>query len=564
MDNIIAIFLEEASQAVESWEQTVLELESNPSTENVQLLFRIAHNLKGSSLSLGLKDFGNFIHKVEELITKIKNGALNITKDSISVFLEVESALRDWVENLPGNSNYKPDTTVLESRIAALADGEDIKAPAERAPEPEEDEGIVFNLEELAKLQRASEERVKIVEKSNNKKGAEEAVRVALSKLDTLLNFVGEVVLNYKFMERFREEGNLGTQVAEAALAQLGKAVNEVQDVALTLRMFPIAPHFQKMQRIVRDLSTSQGKEIQLNLVGQEVELDKMIVDALGDPLTHIIRNAVDHGIETPEEREASGKPRAARISLEAEQKESHVEIRISDDGRGLNKERLLKKAREKKLISFDQKLTDSEVHHLIFHSGFSTRDVVTDVSGRGVGMDVVKKAVEALKGSIAIRSEEGRGTTFILTLPLSLSIFKGLVVESNNERYVVPVTQLKEIVDLSRAKVESHMGREKIINLRGVLLPVRSLAELLGRRTTETEATKDHLPSLVTQSSTGQKMTIRVDRVLEEQSVVLKKLPHKLEGLPGITGATILKDGEPAIILNLSELLEARAAYAS
>jgi len=341
----------------------------------------------------------------------------------------------------------------------------------------------------------------------------------------------------------------------------MGKLVNEIQDVAMGLRMTNVRSLFQRMQRAVRDISLAQGKEIAFSTEGEHVELDRTIIDRMSDPLTHLIRNAVDHGIEDAASRSKSGKSERASVRLSARQDNDMVLITVSDDGKGLDPAKLIAKAKEKGIIEETAKLTNDETYALIFKPGFSTKEQVTDISGRGVGMDVVARAVEDMKGSIKIETTLGRGTSFVISLPLSLSIINGMVVGIGQRKYIIPVAQLVETLEYRKLKIETCTRDGRMINLRGEVIPVVSLERILGhpkdsRPVAEARVSR---PGVVI-SSAGKKISFEVDELFGQQQVVIKKLGPKMENLPGVVGGAILSNGEPSLVLDLQDLSEQKS----
>jgi two-component system chemotaxis sensor kinase CheA len=373
-----------------------------------------------------------------------------------------------------------------------------------------------------------------------------------------LLNFVGELVIYQSIMSRHKLDETTSSDHALHTISFMGKLVNEIQDVAMGLRMTNVKSLFQRMQRAVRDISLAQGKEVVFSTDGEHVELDRTIIDRMSDPLTHLIRNAVDHGIEIASARKESGKSHGATIRLSAHQDNDMVLITVSDDGKGLDPAKLIAKAREKGIIGETAKLTDEEAYALIFKPGFSTKEQVTDISGRGVGMDVVARAVEDMKGSIKIQTTLGRGTAFVISLPLSLSIINGMVVGIGLRKYVIPVAQLVETLEYRKLKVETCTKDGRMINLRGEVIPVLSLEKLLGqpRENRSVAEIGNSRPGVVI-SSSGKKISFEVDELLGQQQVVIKKLGSKMENLPGVVGGAILSNGEPSLVLDLRDLSE-------
>ncbi|MBI3392506.1 MAG: chemotaxis protein CheA [Nitrospirae bacterium] len=369
------------------------------------------------------------------------------------------------------------------------------------------------------------------------------SIRVDAGKLESLIDLVGELVIAGANVLQLSHKAGSGALVESAS--GVYRLVEELREIALSVRMVPIGETFTRFQRVVRDISKEVGKEIALVINGGEAELDKTVVEKINDPLVHLVRNSIDHGIETPEVREKRGKPAKGTIRLNAYHDAGTIVIEVSDDGGGLNRERILKKAVERGLISAGQNLSDREVYRLIFEAGFSTAEKVTDLSGRGVGMDVVRRNIEALRGSVDVSSEEGKGTKVTIRLPLTLAIIDGFQVGVGGNSYVVPLDMVVECVELTEADRRSSNGRD-FINLRGEVLPFIALRHLFGGN-----GEKDARENIVVIQYAGMKAGFVVDGLMGEVQTVIKPLGKVFQGLKGVSGATILGSGRhPLAIL--------------
>ena len=377
---------------------------------------------------------------------------------------------------------------------------------------------------------------------------AASSIRVASDKLDSLVDLVGELVTVQARLSQkadATEDADL-TNIAEV----VERLTAELRDNAMSIRMMPFGTTFSKFKRLVRDLSNELGKQVVLSTAGGETELDKTVIEQLNDPLVHILRNSIDHGIESPEARQAAGKPGQGEVHLSAEHSGAHVLIRISDDGAGLNADAIRKKAIEKGLIQPETDCSERETFNLIFAPGFSTNTQVTSVSGRGVGMDVVKRGIEALRGSIDVDSTPGQGTVITLKLPLTLAIIDGLLVETNKEKYVLPLAAIEECVELNRDDVQRMNGRN-ILNIRNEMVPYVSLRErfcMAGDR--------PDIEQVVISEANGQNVGIVVDRVIGQHQIVIKTMSKVYGDVDEISGATILGDGTIALILDIVRLI--------
>ncbi|AMV28043.1 Chemotaxis protein CheA [Gemmata sp. SH-PL17] len=384
-------------------------------------------------------------------------------------------------------------------------------------------------------------------------------MRVDKDRLDKLINTIGELVIAQSMAQQEFDELNAEAGVLSLALPELSKISRDLQELSLSLRMVPMQGTFQKMARLVRDLSRKMEKPVELELHGEETELDKTVVDQLGDPLMHMVRNAIDHGLEETSERAAVGKPTAGRVVLRAYHQGGSVFIELTDDGKGLDRERILKKALEKGIITEGQRLTDSEIYALIFEAGFSTAKAVTDVSGRGVGMDVVRRNVEALQGNILIRTQMGQGTTFTIRLPLTLAIMDGLVVGLGGEVYVLPLLSVVESFRPHPADMHRIAGRGEAVTVRGEVVPLLRLHEILGR---PSEVTDPCRGLVVLVEDQGKKHAVLVDELLGQMQAVVKSLDANYKRVEGLAGATILGDGRVAMILDIHGLAQLHTQF--
>jgi len=377
-------------------------------------------------------------------------------------------------------------------------------------------------------------------------------IRVDTRKLDDLIDMVGELVIAHSIIKQ-----DISNQLATDRnlmrdIAQLTRITASLQQTATSLRMVPIKQTFQRMARLVRDLARSKGKNITVEMIGEETEIDRHMVDEIYNPLVHIIRNSVDHGIEMPEERVAMGKPARGTITLQAYHRGGNIVIEISDDGRGLNRQKILEKAIKAGKAYMGDDLSDDEVNRLIFIPGLSTADTVTDVSGRGVGMDVVKKAVEKLRGTIDVRSVPGRGVTLITSFPLTMAIIDGMIVKVGHERYILPTTAIRQALRPRPEDYTSVVGKGEMINVMGQLLPLVRLGEVFG---TDTQHKLPWEAITIVAEAEGRMKCFQVDEILGKTEVVIKSLGEALKNIRGIAGGAILGDGQIGLILDMEGL---------
>ena len=380
------------------------------------------------------------------------------------------------------------------------------------------------------------------------------SIRVSTEKVDELMNTVGELVITQSMLTQLGTKltGSLAEQI-RAGLAQLERNVRELQESVMRVRMLPISFVFSRFPRMVRDLSGRLGKQVELKVTGDQTELDKTVLEKIGDPLVHLVRNSVDHGIEMPQARAAAGKPVVGVISLEAYHKGGNIVVEVSDDGGGLQQERILAKARERGLVGATETLTDEQVYDLIFMAGFSTADQATDISGRGVGMDVVRRNIKELGGAIEVRSTAGRGSRFIITLPLTLAIVDGQSVSVGTETYIVPLVTIIESLQLQPGGINRVGGHQEVFWFRDGYVPVVRLHEVFG---VKPRATELHQGLIMVVEGEGRRVGLFVDDLLGQQQVVIKSLETNFRRVEGVSGATILGDGAVALILDVPGLI--------
>jgi two-component system chemotaxis sensor kinase CheA len=388
------------------------------------------------------------------------------------------------------------------------------------------------------------------------KKGTDIAsIRVDTAKIDKLINLVGELVITQSMLSDLSARFEMSQlAVLLERVAQLERNTREIQERVMGIRMLPIGSAFSRFPRLVRDLSGKSGKKIQLVLSGEETELDKTVIESITDPLTHLVRNSADHGLESPEERLDNNKPELGTIRLNALHEGGNICITVEDDGRGLNRNKILAKAIKQGLIAENDKLSDDQIWPLIFKPGFSTAEKVTDVSGRGVGMDVVKRNIEGLGGTVTIKTVLGKGTIFMLKLPLTLAIIEGMTVRVGKETYIVPLLSILESTQPKAGAIKTVVGKGELINVRGTYLPMIRLYEVFALQPEHTEPTKAILLILETE---GERVAVMVDEILGQQQVVIKSMEQNFRKVDGVAGATILGDGTVGFILDVRGLVE-------
>ncbi len=568
-NSFFPFFLDEAADILATWEKSCLDYEQTNNIEAAEALYRSAHNLKSGSAAVGLNEFRNFVHQLEELVSKLIAGKLTHPSKLVQLLLEAQSILSSWVVTLRSDAKFVPADLDKKVAQAALLLGEVDGQASEVALEVAATSNEQLQSEAVTIVDppgdKHPEEAVIHDKKSvptSSVKSAE-TVRVAANKLDMLIQHAGEISTQQAIVWHARQNGQLHAKSCDNAIQLMQKIAKDLQGLALSLRMQPLQNLFQRLERASLDLARAQNKKIEIVTTGEHVELDRAVIERITEALMHVIRNAIDHGIELPEDRLAQNKNEVATIRFDGTPSPGGVVITISDDGRGLNVERILKKAIEKNLARDDQKYSTSEIHRFIFLQGFSTAEKITDVSGRGVGMDVVKKATEAIGGGIQVASSAGKGTAFHISLPTTLSIMDVLIVEVSKCRYAVPVQDVSEIVDLSSLKLETASSRGRLLTLRSKIVAVEYLEDHLPkfssqneRHSSDVERIVDSIKPALLVGSGQHMMAFQVDAILGQQPVAIRTLPATLDLIPGYTGGSILGDGDPCVILSLPTLM--------
>ena len=386
---------------------------------------------------------------------------------------------------------------------------------------------------------------------------AGQTIRVDLDRVDRLINLVGELVINQAMLSQsVIENDTTGSSSINMGLEELQQLTREIQDSVMAIRAQPVKPVFQRMSRIVREVADMVGKSIRLVTEGENTEVDKTVIDKLAEPLTHMIRNAVDHGVETPEKRQAAGKDPEGTIKLTAKHRSGRILIELQDDGAGINRERVKQKAIDNDLIAADANLSDEEIDNLIFMPGFSTADKISDISGRGVGMDVVKRSIQALGGRISISSRPGHGSTFTMSLPLTLAVLDGMVVTVAGQTLVVPLTAIVETLQPEAASIHSFGANQRLISIRDSFCPLVDVGRILNFRATQANPVEG--VALLVESEGGGQRALMVDAIQGQRQVVIKSLEANYTHVPGIAAATILGDGRVALILDVDAVVAA------
>lgn len=567
MQEIIGDFLIEADELVDSLDTNLVKLEeADDDLDLLNEIFRAAHTIKGTSSFLGFDQVTNLTHRMEDILNKLRKSELKVTPEIMDVLLESVDILKLLMEDV---RNSTGETRNLDGIIARL-EKEDAGGSQSGTTEDKPKESVDATLGEVAEeptVEEAtpSDEQTSSAQpksadnapKATRKINVDQTIRVDVNRLDTLMNMMGELVLGRNSLQQSVSKLNVvneGSMELEA-LNHSAKSVNfittELQMAVMKMRMQPIGKVFTKFPRLVRDLSRDSKKQIELIMEGEATELDRSVIEEIGDPLVHIIRNSCDHGIESPDDRTAKGKPAKGTITLSASQEGSNIIIKIEDDGKGLDVKAIRAKAVEHGLATKEavEQMPDREVFRYIFNAGFSTAKQVTGVSGRGVGMDVVRTNIEKLSGLIELESEVDVGTTITIKLPLTLAIIQGLLVKSEEDVFIVPLGSVHETVKSDQSDIY-YVNQRPVLRLRDEIIPIINLNEVL-----ECDVhgfVMSEKPYIVILGLADQKLGIMIDKFLGQEEVVIKSLGSYLGQTEGIAGATILGDGRIRLIVDL------------
>lgn len=404
------------------------------------------------------------------------------------------------------------------------------------------------------KITKALEKQQRLDTVARAQRGETASIRVGTDKIDKLVNLVGELVITQSMMTNLTQNFTMDqVPLLQERVMEFERHSREMQERVMSIRMLPIRTAFRRFPRMVRDLAIKNGKQIQLVMSGEETQLDKTVIEAIIDPLTHLIRNSADHGIEPPEERVARGKPVQGTIKIDAFHEGGNIRITVEDDGQGLNWEKILAKAKQLGMVAEGEPLGKKEIWQLIFRPGFSTAEKVTDLSGRGVGMDVVKRNIESLGGTVGVQTREGQGTKFMIKLPLTLAIIEGMTVRIGREGYIVPLVSIIESIRPTKAMMKTIAGKGEVVSLRNMFVPIIRLYDLFA---IEAEFTNPVQGVLVLVEADGTKVALMVDELVGQQQVVIKSLEKNFQKVEGLAGATILGNGEVAFILDVPGLI--------
>lgn len=584
---LVGEFVEEVQEHFDIADESLLTLEQNPAdAEAISVVFRAFHTLKGTSGFLGLPAISELAHKAENVLDAVRNEEMVFQGEVADVAFAALDALKTLVSNvsdaLSSGSKFQParETVVpVLERLLRVLEGEQSASTANEAAAtaakgnpaagiPESDGaaesrsgGVDMtegqSREQPAKAPAETTDADTPAEQQINsaKEVVRQTMKIDAGKIDNLLDTIGELVIVESIVTQDENIQNIQSAVLQRNLNQLTKITRALQDMGMSMRMVPIGATFRKMSRLIRDLAHKAEKDIQFSVAGEDTEIDKGMVEKLSDPLVHMVRNAVDHGIEnSPEEREAAGKSRQGTIHLNAYHEGGSIHIAISDDGGGLDREGIVERAKERGVISDASSMTNEEVYALIFEPGFSTAKQITSVSGRGVGMDVVKSNIEQLRGNVRIESEKGKGSTFTLVLPLTMAIIDGMHCKVGSEQYIIPLLSIIQSFQPVEGSVSTVQGHGELVPFRGNLVPLFRLGELFQTNDAKQDPTE---AIAVIVEDAGHRAALLVDELLGQNQTVIKSLGDGLGEVPGLSGATILSDGSPGLIIDTHGIVE-------
>ncbi len=551
MQEIVESFIVESSEIIEQLGPDLLALEKNPTDNELQnTIFRAVHTIKGTSSFLGFEDIMTLAHEYEEVLNKIRKGDLSVTASIMDVMFEAYDYLKTLIEKIKNKDDSPIELDGITEKLKTISgsggESEHVGECVQSSKPPQFETGEIKESPADTVTQKLS---------------GETTIRVNVTRLDAIMDLVGELVLGRNRLSLVTEylneklEGDQVEKDLSESYSQIDFITTELQMAVMKARMVPLTKVFNKLPRLVRDLERETGKMVELSLIGADNELDKTIVEELNDPLVHILRNALDHGIELPEERKAVGKRETGAVIVKAEQQGNNTVITIKDDGRGLDADKLKRKAIEKKLITAEQaqNMTDKETFQLIFAPGLSTAKKVTSVSGRGVGMDVVRTNIQKLKGMIDIESSPGNGSTFIIKLPITLAIIQGLLTKAGDEVFAIPISSIVEVLRVRKSDIQTIDGHA-VIRLRDTVLSLVHLSKTFG--VISNGSRMDWLYVVVI-GLAEMRIGIVVDSLLGQREVVIKSFGEYLGNIPGLAGSTILGDGSVIMIIDVGQLIE-------
>ncbi|TSA46853.1 MAG: chemotaxis protein CheA [Deltaproteobacteria bacterium] len=573
-------FVTEGLEYIDEIEVNILNLEQNPEDMDcINAIFRPFHSIKGVAGFLNLEEIRDLAHNLENLLDKARNSELRVAPPLIDVILDGADALKALILRLKDEIEGRPPTPLqidladLLQKIQAVEKGEEKVSTKRKLGEILVSEGVVVQDDvdqALTVLQAPPSKKIgeilidegkattrqvsQALRKQTEQSSDSSTLRVDTHKLDDLIDMVGELVITQSMIQQDLSRQVNADKSLKRDIGQFFRITSSLQKTSMSLRMIPIRQTFQRMARLIRDLAKNAGKIVNIEMVGEETEIDRNMVDEIYNPLVHMVRNAVDHGVEAPEDRVKAGKSEKGAITLRAYHRGGNIVIEIADDGRGLNKQKILDKALEKGMISDIGDVAEQDIYRMILLPGLSTAEKITDVSGRGVEMDVVKQSVEKLRGKMDIESRPGKGTTFITKFPLTLAIIDGMMVKVGQEIYIIPTMAIRRTLRPSREQYNLVVNKGETINVMGRLLSLIRLTDILGGK-----AARDNPWEAIVVVVEGENRTkcLLVDEVIGKAEVVIKSLGSGLKHIKGVSGGAIMGDGRVGLILDPEGLFE-------
>lgn len=533
----VELFLAEARENLETLNTAIVGVEADPADrENLDAVFRVAHSVKGMAATMGYEHVANLTHAMEDVFALLRERSGGLQREAIDVLFECMDMLSKLVEEIAEHGESRTDPTELEQRLRGLVrNRDDAQGPEVRAA--------------VAEAKTVTDgEQPDLVGAAVKDAQSRATVRVEAARLDTLLHMIGELVVRRSSVEQLAIEN--GDARLLAAVGELTRASQSVQDMVMRVRMVPIDTAFARLPRLVRDLSHQLEKEVQLEVEGRDTELDRTAVDALVEPLMHLVRNAIDHGIEEPAVRKSAGKPANGKLLIAARHEGGEVVIAITDDGAGINTDAVIDQARERGLVGEGVALDSDQAIELLFAPGFSTRAEVTDVSGRGVGMDAVRSAVRGFGGDVSVHSEFGKGTTTELRMPLTLAILPALVVRAGGDPYALQLDRVDRTFKLEEVTLTTTLGQPVVIFDDGAM-PVVNLAESFNR-----QSVSKGKQFMITVRSADRQLALVVDEMVGRRELVTRPVPEKVRRDSPVSGGAVLASGEIAFIVDCEELI--------
>ncbi len=540
-------FFSETFDHLSSIEASILALELRPDDPKaLNEVFRPFHSLKANAGALGIESVEELSHRVENLLDRARSGEHVVGEAEVEIILAAVDLLMSMIRDVEVRLAGGKGADFLDRRAALIATIDHVADQTQRTRPSET---------------RSDDDEQQRTAGSSDAVAITASVKVDTRKLDSLVDLVGELAIVQSMIQQDPQLAGRSNERLHRNLAQLHRITGELQRGSIAMRLVPIRHTFQRMSRLVRDVSRKSGKALELVVSGEDTELDRNVVDEIGDPLMHMLRNSVDHGIEDPETRQRNGKPAQGRLSISAYHEGGNVVIAVADDGCGLDTEKLHHRAVAQKLFEPAATPSEADIHALIFRPGFSTASHVTEMSGRGIGMDVVRRNVETLRGRIEIQSRPGQGTTFLIKLPLTLATVEGLIIGVGAERFVLPTFSVRESLRPSHDRIHVVPGQGWIVQVRDDLLPLARLADLFGIRDGATEPSEGVVVVLEDDTHC---LALMVDQLLGKQEIVIKSLGEALVKINGVAGGAILADGRISLILDAGGLIRMQREMSS